>query len=52
MSKKKLLALFLSAAMTLSMAAPALAAEETETTAVPQEASGKLVILHTNDVHC
>ncbi|MGN8969126.1 bifunctional metallophosphatase/5'-nucleotidase, partial [Intestinimonas sp. HCP28S3_D6] len=42
--KKKVLSLALAAAMTVSLAAPALAAEESE--------SGKIVILHTNDVHC
>ena len=42
--KKKMLALLLAAAMVMGLAAPALAAEESE--------SGKIVILHTNDVHC
>lgn len=55
MSKKKLLALFLSVVMTVSLALPALASEETETTvtpyAIPADVSGKLVILHTNDTH-
>ena len=44
---KKLLSLSLAAAMTMGLAAPAMAAEET---AKPEE--GKIVILHTNDVHC
>ena len=55
MSKKKLLALLLSVVMTFSLAVPALAVEETETTvapyAIPEDVSGKLVILHTNDTH-
>ena len=42
--KKKMLALLLAAAMVMGLAAPAMAAEESE--------SGKIVILHTNDVHC
>ena len=42
--KKKMLSLFLAFAMVITMAAPALAAEESE--------GGKIVILHTNDVHC
>ena len=42
--KKKVLSLVLAAAMVMGLAAPALAAEESE--------SGKIVILHTNDVHC
>ena len=42
--KKKVLSLVLTAAMVMGLAAPALAAEESE--------SGKIVILHTNDVHC
>lgn len=42
--KKKMLSLFLVFAMVITMAAPALAAEESE--------GGKIVILHTNDVHC
>ena len=44
---KKLLSLSLAAAMTLGLAAPAMAAEETT---APEQ--GKIVILHTNDVHC
>ena len=44
---KKLLSLSLAAAMTMGLAAPAMAAEET---VKPEE--GKIVILHTNDVHC
>ena len=43
---KKLLSLALSLAMTASLAVPALAAEDTK----PE--TGKIVILHTNDVHC
>ena len=39
-----MLSLFLAFAMVITMAAPALAAEESE--------GGKIVILHTNDVHC
>ena len=42
--KKKVLSLVLAAAMVMGLAAPALAAEESE--------NGKIVILHTNDVHC
>ena len=42
--KKKMLSLFLAFAMVITMAAPALAAEESE--------GGKIVILHTIDVHC
>ena len=42
--KKKVLSLVLTAAMVMGLAAPALAAEGSE--------SGKIVILHTNDVHC
>ena len=40
--RRKVLALILSLAMVLSMAVPAMAAEDM---------SGKLVILHTNDMH-
>jgi len=40
--RRKLLAMILSLAMVLSMAVPAMAAEDM---------SGKLVILHTNDMH-
>ena len=42
---KKLLSLALALVMTLSLAAPAMAADETKTE------TGKIVILHTNDVH-
>ncbi len=41
--KKKLLSLLLAAAMLASLTVPAMAAEEE---------TGKIVILHTNDVHC
>ena len=41
---KKLLSLALAVSMLTGLAAPAFAAEETE--------DGKIVILHTNDVHC
>ena len=57
MKQKKLLSLVLSLAMMFSLAAPALAAEETapvETVTpdpVPAEVKDKLVILHTNDTH-
>ena len=46
MNSKKILSFSLAAAMTLGLGAPALAAEETGTE------DGKIVILHTNDVHC
>lgn len=45
----KLLALLLSMIMAFGFMVPALAAEGD---AAPADASGKLVILHTNDVHC
>jgi len=50
MNKKKLLALLLSVVMTFSLAAPALAAEETvgNTSASAEEG---VVVLYTNDVH-
>ncbi|MGE9970459.1 alpha/beta fold hydrolase [Candidatus Pseudoscillospira sp. SGI.172] len=57
MKQKKLLSLVLSLAMMFSLAAPALAAEETapvETVTpytVPADVKDKLVILHTNDTH-
>ena len=47
MNSKKILSLSLAAALTLGLGAPALAADET----VAKE-DGKIVILHTNDVHC
>ena len=43
---KKLLSLALALTMGLSLATPAMAADETKTE------TGKIVILHTNDVHC
>lgn len=46
----KLLSLFLTLAMVLSLFVPAMAADETPTYAIP-DVKGKIVILHTNDVH-
>ena len=48
-AKNKLLALLLAMVMALGLMAPA-AASEGE--AAPADTSGKVVILHTNDVHC
>lgn len=54
---KKILSLLLCVAMLFSLAIPALAADEAEEEvtvapyAVPADVAGKLVILHTNDVH-
>ena len=45
--KSKLLALLLALAMVFSLAMPAFAAS-----AEPKQEEGKIVILHTNDVHC
>ena len=47
MNSKKILSLSLAAALTLGLGAPALAADETAA-----KEDGKIVILHTNDVHC
>ena len=47
--RNKLLALLLAMVMSLGLAIPAMAAEEGAGQAA---SSGKLVILHTNDVHC
>ena len=44
MNKKKLLSMALAVSMLSGLTVPAFAAEETE--------DGKIVILHTNDVHC
>lgn len=55
--KKKILSLLLAVAMLFSMAIPALAADGEETPVVtapytvPADVAGKIVILHTNDVH-
>ena len=46
--RKKLLALLLAVVMTVGLAAPSFAAEETPAAAE----TDKIVILHTNDVHC
>lgn len=46
--RKKFLALLLAAVMTVALAAPSFAAEDTPDAAE----TGKIVILHTNDVHC
>lgn len=52
---KKLLSLALALVMSVSLAAPAMAAEEAEVPAapytVPADAAGSVVILHSNDVH-
>ena len=53
MNSKKLLSLVLSLTMTAALAAPALAAKEIQPrTAAGAAETGKIVILHTNDVHC
>ena len=53
--RSKLLALLLALAMTFTMAVPAMAAEAENgvmpISAVPEDVTGKTVILHTNDVH-
>ena len=54
MKQKKLLSLLLAAALVFSLAAPAAAEETTSEAApytVPDDMSGEIVILHTNDVH-
>ena len=47
-TKSKLLAMLLALVMAFGMAVPAFAADS----AAPAEPEGKIVILHTNDVHC
>ena len=47
-TRNKLLALLLAMVMALGLMIPAAAAEGT----APADTSGKIVILHTNDVHC
>ena len=51
--KKKALALLLAFVMALSMAVPALAAEDEAASpyAIPADVAGKLVVIHTNDTH-
>ena len=52
---KKLLSLVMALAMTMTLAVPAMAADETETPVtpytVPADVKGKLVVIHTNDTH-
>jgi 2',3'-cyclic-nucleotide 2'-phosphodiesterase (5'-nucleotidase family) len=48
--KRKFMSLILALAMILSLFVPALAVEGTSTYVIP-EVAGKIVILHTNDVH-
>ncbi len=50
MSKKKLLAMLMSVVMTLSLAVPALAVEDTAVT-TSLEAEEGIVVLYTNDIH-
>ena len=51
--KKKALSLLLAFVMALSMAVPALAAEDEAASpyAIPADVAGKLVVIHTNDTH-
>jgi len=55
MKSKKLLSMGLALTMSLSLAVPAMAQEESEAPVtpytVPEDVKGKLVILHTNDTH-